>query len=444
MLHFYAPNGADDGAFALLGLLGSGIAGGAAALGWRSAVRTKDWRFTLLVDTACALLIAATTLALPLWAVAPAGALVAAGLLLFARRTDDWRIAASAWGFAAVTLGLLLSGVTPAQGFRIVGESAPADWSQAVRWLVPAAMALLFARTATWQHRSWIAQPFAVLLFNIAIAQVLAPTLLPLVPALLLVGAAVAVHPAPMPAIITSLALVLLWALLPLLRWLVPGAESLVGTPFLSSVLPGLSDVALRLAIPAAAIALALRWAQWPRDIRIVAAGSAILLASIAAHVLFKQLLIIDSDPRFIALGYAERTLWEAQLAAAAMLAWQMRMRTVTCALAAASLAHFAWYSVLLHNPLWVPQAVGIWLVFAFATAFAILHFTSRAGLLVTFDRARNWARIILIPLLALSLLRWSFAGPMLSHQPKPSAIRIVLLVPSGTLIKLPGRAFQP
>ena len=414
MLHFYVPNGADDGAFALLGLLGSGIVGGAAALGWRSAGRTTDWRFTLLVDTACALLIAAMTLALPLWAVAPAGALVASGLLLFARRADDWRIAASAWGFAAVTLGLLLGGVTPAQGLRTVGESAPANWAQAVRWLVPAAMAVLFARTATWRHRSWVAQPVAVLLFTVAVAQVLAPTLLPLVPALLLVGLALAIRPVPLPAIITSWALVLLWALLPLLRWLVPGAESLVGTPFLSSVLPGLSDVALRLAIPAAAIALALQRAEWPRHIRIVAAGSAILLASIGAHVLFKQLLMVDSGPRFVALGYAERTLWEAQLAAAALLAWQWRARIATIALAAASFAHFLWFSLLLHNPLWSAQAVGAWLIPAYATALAVLWATARAGLLPALDRARDWSRMLMIPLLALSLLRWSFAGTIL------------------------------
>lgn len=416
MLHFYVPDGADDQAFAMLAMLGSAIAGSAAALGWRSAERSMDWRFALLVATACALLIAAATLALPLWAVAPSGALVASALLLFGGRVDDRRVVACAWGFAAVTIGLLLAGLTSAQTLRAVGATAPADWAQMVRWLIPAAMAVLFAWIANGRRRAGLAQSGAILLFTVAVAQVLAPTPLPLVPALLLVGLAVAVRPAPLPAMITSWVLVLLWAFGPLFRWVVPGAESLLGSPFLASLLPSLSDIVLRLGVPAAAIAIAARRAELPREVRAIGTGSAIMLAAIAAHALFKHLLMIDSPSRFVTLGYAERTLLEAQLAAAALLAWQWRARTATIALAAASLAHFAWYSLLLHNPLWSAQAVGPWLIPAFATAFAVLWCTARAGLLPGFDRARDWVRILLIPLFALSLLRWIFAGTLLSE----------------------------
>lgn len=418
MLHFYRLDGADDLAFALLALVGAAIASGSAALGWRSETRNNDWRFALLVTTASALIVAAATLALPIWAVAPASALVATALLLFARRADDPRIALCAWGFAAVTIALLLAGLTQAEKDRATGYAAPADLAQTVRWLVPAAMAALFARIADWKERERVAEPFAILLAYVAVAQVLPLFLIPLVPALFLVALAVAVRPSPAPALVTSWLLVVLWAFAPFGQWLVEAIWSLTGVPFLSARLPELVDVATRFALPAAAIVVAVRSADLSPRLRTVALGSAILFASIAAHVLFKQLLMIDSEPRFVALGYAERTLWEAQLAALALLAWQWRARLATIALSAASLAHFTWYSLVLHNPLWAAESAGAWIVPAFGIAFALLWATRRAGLLPTFDRARDWARMLLIPLFGLSLLRWAFAGPILSLGP--------------------------
>ncbi len=418
MLHFYRLDGADDLAFASLALVGAAIAGGSAALGWRSEARINDWRFALLVTTASALLVAAATLALPIWAVAPASALVATALLLFARRADDPRIARCAWGFAAVTIALLLAGLTEAEKDRAMGYAAPADLARAVRWLVPAAMAALFARIADWKVREGVAEPFAIFLSYIAVAQLLPPFLLPLVPALFLVALAIAVRPPPVPALVTSWLLVVLWAIEPLSQWLVEASWSLTGVPFLSARLPELADVATRFALPAAAIVVAVRSADLSARLRTVATGSAILFAAIAAHVLFKQLLMLDSEPRFVALGYAERTLWEAQLAALALLAWQWRWRTASIALAAAALAHFAWYSLGVHNPLLYAESAGAWIVPAFGIAFGLLWATRRAGLLPTFDRARDWARMLLIPLFGLSLLRWAFAGPILSLGP--------------------------
>ena len=196
-----------------------------------------------------------------------------------------------------------------------------------------------------------------------------------------------------------------------------PG-RALAGMPFLSKALPSLPDVITRLALPSVAIGIAARRADLPARLRTVAMALAALFAAIAAHTLFKQLLAIDSLPRFDALGYVERTLWEAQLAALALLAWQWRARSVTIALAAAALAHFAWYSLLLHNPLWDAQAAGGWIIPAYALAFGLLWATQRAELLPALNRARDWARMLLIPLLALSLLRWAFAGSILSSAP--------------------------
>lgn len=418
LLHFYRIDGADDLAFAALALVGAAIAGGSAAPGWRSETRRNDWRFALLVATAGALLVAAATLALPVWAVAPASALVASALLLFARRADDPRIALTAWGFAAATIALLLAGLTDAEQDRAVGIAAPADLLLALRWLVPAAMAAWFAWRAEWSERKVAAQPFAILLAYVAAAQLVPPALLPLVPALMLIVLAVAHRPSPVPALVTSWLLVLLWSLDPLSIWLYQAAWSLSGVPFLSARLPELADVATRLALPAATIFLALRRADLESRLRTAALGSAILFAAIAGHVLFKQLLALDTLPRFGALGYAERTLWEAQLAALALFAWHWRARRATIALSAAALAHFGWYSLGVHNPLLHAERAGVWIVPAFGLAFGLLWATRRAGLLPSLDRARDWARMLLIPMFALSLLRLAFSGPILALAP--------------------------
>ena len=418
MLHFYRIDGADDRAFALLAMLGAAIAGVSAALGWRAATRANDWRFALLVATASALLVTAATLALPVWAVAPTAALVASLLLLFARPVDDWRIELSAWCFAAATLGLLVAGATFDRGPQSAADRELADWLEAFRWLVPTAMAAWFAYRATWRRGGVVAQPIAVLLGWVAVAQVLPMDLIYLFPALLIAALVVAIRPIPLPALITAWVLVVLGGLFSAMEWLMAGGQSLLGTPFLDTLVRAPSDVLLQLAIPAAAIFLALRRAQWPRDVRPIAIGSAILLATIAAHSLFKHLLAIDTLPRFEALGYAERSLWEAQLAALALLAWQWRARTATIALAAASLAHFAWYSLIIHNPLWAAQAAGAWIVPAYGIAVGLLWATQRAGLLPSLDRARDWARMLLIPLFGLSLLRLAFSGPILSLAP--------------------------
>ncbi|HMI41660.1 MAG TPA: DUF2339 domain-containing protein, partial [Sphingomicrobium sp.] len=137
MFHFYPSPDLGDDVFAALALLGAAISGGAAALGWRSPARKDDARFTLLVATASALLIASGTLALPLWAIAPWSALVAGGLLLFGQRSDDRRLEPCAWGFVAVTLFLLVSGLDFAEWNRAVGFAKPPNLGSAVRWLIP-------------------------------------------------------------------------------------------------------------------------------------------------------------------------------------------------------------------------------------------------------------------------------------------------------------------
>ena len=436
MFHYYVSTDLGDNAFALMALVGSAVAGGAAALGWSSPACKEGSRFALLVATACALLIAAGTLALPDWAIAPWSAVIAGAVLLFARRTEDQRLEGCAWGFAAATLFLLLAGLDPGEMKRATGMNAPADWGNALRWFVPAGIALLFARRATSAHSNGIAQPFAMLLFYAATAQLVPPNLLPLIPALLLALLGSLVRPTPLPAIVASFALVIAWATMPLADWLVPALASLGGEPYLAGLLPPLPDSISRLLIPALAVAVVLRRAELRHAAREIGIVSWVVLIVVAAHVLFKQVLTIDSMPRFVEQGMAERTLWEALLAAAAYLAWHLNARWTAGGLAAASLAHFTWYTLPLHNPLWSEQLAGVWLIPAYGVALAILHFAGRAELPPMLDRMRDWGKILLIPLLAVSLLRQIFAGSMLSASPVGSVEDILRSV-LGALIAI-------
>ncbi len=365
--------------------------------------------------TGAALLVAAGAFALPIWVIAPWCAVAAGGILLFAERAEDPRLKSSAWGFAAATLFLLIAGFTLEEGYRAVGEPSPIDIGGAVRWLVPAAVALLFARRAGSARGAAIGQLFAVLFFYLAAAQLVPPLLLPLIPTVLVAALSYAVRPTPAPALIASYMLLLFWASAPLMIWSFPAIASLAGEPFLSGQLPILSAAYLRLALPALAIALAIRRADLDPTMRFIAITSSAALAAVAAHVVFKQLLTLDSFERFVALGLAERTLWEALLAGGALAAWRLRRSLIAIGLAAASLAHFAWFTLLLHNPLWSAQAVGPWLIPAYGIALALLHLSARTALLRSVHRALEWGKILLIPLLAISLLRQMFAGWLLA-----------------------------
>jgi len=107
--------------------------------------------------------------------------------------------------------------------------------------------------------------------------------------------------------------------------------------------------------------------------------------------------------------------VWEAVLAGFALTAWRLRRSGIATVLAAASLAHFAGFTLLLHNPLWSAQAVGPWLVPAYGIALALLHLGGRIELLTPAHRALEWGKILLVPLLAISLLRQAFAGSLLT-----------------------------
>ncbi|MEZ0242182.1 MAG: DUF2339 domain-containing protein, partial [Sphingomonas sp.] len=280
-----------------------------------------------------------------------------------------------------------------------------------IRWLIPAAAALAFAR---WSPLALARQPIqgvAVLLGYVAAAQLLPSEYLALLPAALIAALALTGNRATLPALGTAAALSLLWALEPLRIWLTAGGFALVGVPVYVTALPELSPLAIRIALPVLALILLLWRKPLPERVRIPAIAAAALLATITVHVLWKQLFAIADLDAFAARGLAERTLWEMLLLGAAMLAWRLGAKRIATGLGAASLLHLAWFSLGLHNPLWDMQAVGPWLVPAYGTGFGLIWLSRYVTDDPAAARARGGAQIALILFFALSALSQFFHG---------------------------------
>ena len=227
-----------------------------------------------------------------------------------------------------------------------------------------------------------------------------------------------------------ALAVALVWALWPLGWWLGAALESLSGSPLLVGELPSAKDAALYL-LPAALAALVLGFRE--QGSRALAARVlAALPATAAAHILFKQLFTIRDLVDFTALGLAERCAWEAALLIAAVAALRLPARwspgPLATALSAAALAHFTFYTGLVHNPLWSAQAVGPapvanLLIVAYAIAAGAVLLLRSALILPDaaqrpFRLPRDAALMLIISLFALSELRQAFAGAILTDPP--------------------------
>ena len=406
--------GLTDGAVAALALLGAGVTAVVAALGWKTPGRTDDPRFAILTTTTATLIVTAAAMLVPGWLIVPAIAAVAVGLLVLAGRADDIRIDRIAVAFAAAaTLAVLVgpdADLRRASGIAGLGL----DPRVAVEWLAPALMAAAFAWRGRLPGTARVAQPIAVLLGYVAAAQLVPTAALPLVPVALLAALTFARKLAP--AIMAAAALTAGWATAPLATWLAAGGGAVLGVPMLVGALPSLDDTALRLVLPALAAALV----AWRRpEMRPVALTIGAVLAAVALHIGFKQIFAVGDAGDFIRLGMAERTLWEMVLAGAAVALWT-RVRVVGWALASASVAHFGWFTLVLHNPLWSLQAVGPWpianlLLPAFGTAFALTWFARGAPLAPSAVRAREWMQMTLILAFAAATLRHAFHGSMLS-----------------------------
>ena len=412
MVHFH-HDGSTDVFFGLLALGLAVVAGASAGLGWDNQSRREDARFAILATSAAILVAASATLLLPGWAIGGAIAAVGLGLLHLGQLAEDRRLEPLAWIFAGV--GLIAAPVTALQ-------EAPTELGEILRWGLLAAVAAGFAWRAHLSYARMAAQFLAPALLWGSLQPVVPERWEPLVAPVMLLALAL-IQLRLVPAMAATALILLGGALEPIGVWLAGVAPSILGGPALLSSVPSVDDAWLKLLLPALLLGASL-WlarAQLKRREWVPAVWAAAALGGVALHSLYKRLFAIDSDESFVVSGLAERTVWELLLLGAAALLWRSgRPRTALVALATAA-AHFALYTLLLHNPLWAEQLVGPLpllnlIVAAYAVPAAILWAAGRTPILQDAIPARllSVAWMVLILLFAASMLRQLFHGSLL------------------------------
>ena len=400
------------------------------ALMWQRGEEGETRKALALLAPAALLSFAALLLLTPAWLAPVMAMLVSAPLIWCYRKRDALALHVAGWMSAAVTIIALT--VTP--GFESeasqLGDTPEAvDTMRAVlRW---AATALPFACMAII-GRNPIALGFGeaitvALLYGV-IAQVVPSAPLAWIAALAAMALFV-LQPQRIAAWATALAIAGMWAFIPLAEWGEAGTFAMLGTPFQAESAIAPVDLALRI-LPVAAAFAALLWKgqDWRMDFRAALLLALGVVAGIALHSLYKQVFAITSLLRFEQYGMGERTVWQAALLLAAYGARQYLpvsfRRPVSLSLIAISLAHFVWFTLVLHNPLLTVQHVGPtpianWLTLAYLTAIGGLWLA-----LMQWDDAPapirigvDTATMALIALLAYSLLRQVFAGSVLTSR---------------------------
>lgn len=399
-----------------------------AGAAWFARARETASILAIQLATSAALIFGALLLLTPVWAAPLAGAAVFAGLYGLLGPRIETPLHALVWS-AAVVVGLALTAhlrIDQEVEHLFGGTADNLGALSLLRWLALAAVLAALAWRERVNDLRQLAEGAAALFVYGTLAQVLPRDTLAWTAAVLAIGLHFSL-PQRRAAQLAALALAAAWAIEPVGRWLQAGAESLVGDPVFVTELPALQALATRV-LPILA-ALSVVRLPLPRKFGGAAPGAALGLAVglVAAHVLFKQVFAIGSMDRFISLGLAERILWEALLLGGAWLAayrlpWTGARRRFAAALAAAALAHFAFYTGLLHNPLWDQQALG---TLPFVN-LALAAYGVAIGTALSLRRwantrlapATDWASIALTCLAVLTLLRHAFAGSLPSLVP--------------------------
>jgi uncharacterized membrane protein len=401
---------------------------------WPKAEEPLAPEAAITLASATIALFAAGILATPLWAAPLVGGVLSAAIAALGWGRSDRAFANIGWGLAWATLVACVVTVDDfAQLDRIFGHAdSSGPFNNVLRW---SAISLAFVLLAVGEQRKLLrrtAEVFAALFAYVAIAQI--------VPAYYLawVTAAAAILlawrlPAKMTGQITLLVIAGFWSLSPLFTWVEADAGALFGIPILASELPGVMTAAMRI-VPVLAAGAGLLWfapGAYPATRKAILAGI-VALGFVAGHVLFKQLFAIDSFEQFRDIGLVERSVWQALLLAIAYGLYRHGAKAQSDALtmagqvtAGAAFAHFTYFTILLHNPLWAEQWVGPWpivtlLLPAYAVGIAALLLLRRlvsVGGAIT-SSVFDAVLMALISLLALSELRNVFAGEWLTSTP--------------------------
>ena len=170
-------------------------------------------------------------------------------------------------------------------------------------------------------------------------------------------------------------------------------AASLSGYPLTHPTLPPLADALLLVGVPAAATLGLLRLAGAFGAMRRPAAAIGALLALLASFALAKQVLAIDVDAEFVAMGFTERAaITLLILGAGWLLARAERTRAFAVPLVVLALARIVTFDLVLLNPVAVRQAVGA--IPVLNTAVVLPALTAAA--LATLAAPGPWRRLSL------------------------------------------------
>jgi uncharacterized membrane protein len=290
------------------------------------------------------------------------------------------------------------------------GAAAAALWALGA---AATACAIVIVGRSGLERLSSLAQPVAVGMGALAAGFALPYQAIPL--ALLVAAAGLSLARGWRIGAAVSAASAAVWAVPQFLIWFVASLSAAFSGPLLVTSLPSAYTIVWAV-LPAVAAGLLLAW----RDdaLRIPAAAVSALLGTVAVHVLWRNVLAISDAESFASLGLLDRTLWEALLAGAAAALWRTDRR-ISAALALASLGHFAWFTLLRHDPLWSAQAVGPVPFLNLATLcnavpLALLWVAGRAGLHENWERVRKVGQMAIVFSMGMMVLRQLFAGSVM------------------------------
>ena len=350
--------------------------------------------------------------------------------LLRGRIAQEVPLQALAWIVAMVAaISIPASDEAGREGIALIEGAKRVDVIGLLRWLAGGAALTGLALVERARLQRGVAEALAAGLAFAALAQVLPPIALVWLAAFAVVTLRWR-QPERDIAMLALAVCIATWAVLPLTQWLEGGGRALVGDPYLFADLPSLRDT-LGFALPFAIALAASRLAPYNFLSRPVPLfWGALPVAFVVLHVLFKQLLALETMTQFQQSGLAERTLFEALLLA---LAWGAARGfgrfagdvRLASGIAALGLAHFAAFTLFWHNPLFAVQAVGPVPVANLALA---AYGVAIAGLL----SLRQWQPairagldgvvMVVAALGAITLLRQLFAGSILPDDPMTQA----------------------
>lgn len=436
-----------DAGLALLAMGGAVLMGVALWRGWAVDERHHDARFAVITGTAGLLAALAMGVLTPLWMLPLVMALVAAGVMIFASLARDPRTERVSGIFLIMALAGLLA--TQADSMTASGPFYAGNGhmlQSMLRWGALAAAGLLLMLRAGSMAVSRVGQIIAAAGLYFTCAEVVPAPFIALLCAI--GGAALLVsgrryRPERLMTAALIFALInLAWAAESISAWGGEAAWSLVAVPFDIRAIPlGLGDAVQILLLPSAVYAAALVYCgdrlAWIN--RVGAMALAGVMGSMALHICYRLIFLSVMGDDFVTSGVLQRMIWSGLIMAVGWSLYRRGHIAAAMAATAAATVYSLFYSLILHNPLWADQAVGVWplgnlLVPLYGLAgwgvWQLVRMNPWPWLKV--ERAGQIITMLLVSGFAWSVLRQIFHGSLLTQDGvtgTENILRSVLLV---------------